>query len=48
MFTWTRGLIQTLVQEDTGIHADVFKRVNAAYPYEIRLSDEDTGSTFEV
>src|SRR3984957_8100378 len=48
MFTWTPGLIQTLVQEDTGIHADVFKRVNAAYPYEVRLWDEDTGSTFEV
>jgi hypothetical protein len=31
MFTWTPGLIQTLVQEDTGIHADVFKCVNAAY-----------------
>jgi hypothetical protein len=43
MFTWTPGLIQTLVQEDTGIHADVFKRVNAAYPW-----DEDTGNTFEV
>jgi hypothetical protein len=48
MFTWTPGLIQTLVQEDTGVHADVFKRVSAAYPYEVRLWDEDTGSTFEV
>jgi hypothetical protein len=36
------------VQEDTGIHADVFKRVNAAYPYGVRLWDEDTGNTFEV
>ena len=48
MFTWTPGLIQTLAQEDTGIHADVFKRVSAAYPYEVRLWDEDTGNTFEV
>ena len=48
MFTWTPGLIQTLVQEDTGIHADVFKRVNAAYPYGVRLWDEDTGNTLEV
>jgi hypothetical protein len=48
MFTWTSGLIQTLVQEATGVHADVFKRVNAAYPYGVRLWDEDTGNTFEV
>ena len=48
MFTWTPGLIQTLVQEDTGIHADVFERVNPAYPYGVRLWDEDTGNTFEV
>ena len=48
MFTWTPDLIQTLVQEDTGIHADVFKRVNAAYPYGVRLWDEDTGNTLEV
>jgi hypothetical protein len=48
MFTWTPDLIQTLVQEGTGIHADVFKRVNAAYPYGVRLWDEDTGNTLEV
>ena len=48
MFTWTLGLIQTRVQEDTGVHADVFKRVNAAYPYGVRPWDEDTGNTFEV
>ena len=28
--------------------ADVFKRVNAAYPYGVRLWDEDTGNTLEV
>ena len=39
MFTETPDLIQALVQEGTGIHADVFKRVNAAYPYGIRLWD---------
>ena len=48
MFTWTPDLIQTLVQEGTGIHADVFKRVNAAYPYGVKLWDEDTGNTLEV
>jgi hypothetical protein len=30
------------VQEDTGIHADVFKCVNAAYPYEVSLSSRST------
>ena len=29
-------------------YADVFKRVNAAYPYGVRLWDEDTGNTLEV
>ena len=48
MFAWTPDLIQTLVEEDTGIHADVFKRVSAAYPYGVRLWDEDTGNTLEV
>jgi hypothetical protein len=48
MFTWTPDLIQTLVQDGTGIHADVFKRVDAAYPYGVRLWDEDTGATLEV
>ncbi len=48
MFTDTPDLIQTLVQEGTGVHADVFKRVNAAYPYGVRLWDEDTGNTLEV
>jgi hypothetical protein len=37
MFTETPDLIQGLMQEGTGIHADVFKRVNAAYPYGVRL-----------
>jgi hypothetical protein len=41
----TPDLIQALVQEGTGIHADVFKRVNAAYPYGIRLWDGDTGTS---
>jgi hypothetical protein len=48
IFTWTPDLIQTLVQDDTGIHADVFKRVSAAYPYGVRLWNEDTGDTLEV
>jgi hypothetical protein len=47
MFTWTPDLIQ-IVQDGTGIHADVFKRVNAAYPYGVKLWDEDTGNTLEV
>jgi hypothetical protein len=48
MFTETPDLIQGLVQEGTGIHADVFKRVNAAYPYGVRLWDADTGNTLDV
>ena len=48
MFTETPDLIQALVQEGTGIHADVFKRVNAAYPYGVRLWDGDTGNTLEL
>jgi hypothetical protein len=48
MFTETPDLIQALVQEGTGIHADVFKRVDAAYPYGVRLWDGDTGNTLEV
>jgi hypothetical protein len=48
MFTWTPDLIQTLEQDGTGIHADVFKRVDAAYPYGVRLWDEETGNTLEV
>jgi hypothetical protein len=48
MLTSTPDLIQTLLQEDTGIHADVFKRVSAAYPYGVRLWDEDTGNTLDV
>ena len=48
MFTETPDLIQGLVQAGTGIHADVFKRVNAAYPYGVRLWDDDTGNTLEV
>ena len=41
-------LIQALDQDGTGIHADVFKRVNAAYPYGVRLWEEDTGNTLEI
>jgi hypothetical protein len=48
MFTETPDLIQGLGQEGTGIHADVFKRVNAAYPYGVRLWDADTGNTLDV
>ena len=48
MFTETPDLIQTLEQEGTGIHADVFERVNAAYPYGVRLWEEDTGNTLEI
>jgi hypothetical protein len=48
MFTSTPDLIQTLVQEDTGIHADVFKRVNPTSPYEVRLWDDDTGNTSDI
>ena len=48
MFTETPDLIQGLVQEGTGIHADVFKRVNATYPYGVRLWDADTGNTLDV
>ena len=48
MFTETPDLIQGLVQEGTGIHADVFKRANAAYPYGVRLWDADTGNTLDV
>jgi hypothetical protein len=48
MFTETPDLIQAVVQEGTGIHADVFERVNAAYPYGVRLWDKDTGNTLEV
>jgi hypothetical protein len=48
MFTETPDLIQTLEQVGAGIHADVFKRVNAAYPYGVRLWDADTGNTLEI
>ena len=48
MFTETPDLIQGLVHEGTGVHADVFKRVNAAYPYGVRLWDADTGNTLDV
>ena len=48
MFTETPDLIQALAQEATGIHADVFKRVSAAYPYGVRLWDGDTGNTLEL
>jgi hypothetical protein len=37
MFAETPDLIQALVQEGTGTHADVFKRVSAAYPYGVRF-----------
>jgi hypothetical protein len=48
MFTETPDLIQALAQEATGIHADVFKRISAAYPYGVRLWDGDTGNTLEL
>ena len=48
MFTETPDLIQTLEKEGTGVHADVFERVNAAYPYGVRLWEEDTGNTLEI
>ena len=48
MFTETPDLIQALVQEGTGTHADVFKRVDAAYPYGVRLWDGDTGNTLDL
>jgi hypothetical protein len=48
MFTETPDLIQTLEQDGTGIHADVFKRVDAAYPYGVKLWEEDTGNTLEI
>ena len=48
MFIETPDLIQALEQDGAGIHADVFKRVNAAYPYGVRLWDEDTGNTLEI
>ena len=48
MFIETPDLIQALEQDGTGIHADVFKHVNAAYPYGVRLWDADTGNTLDV
>ena len=48
MFTETPDLIQTLEQDGTGIHADVFRLVDAAYPYGVRLWEEDTGNTLEI
>ena len=47
MFTETPDLIrERLVQEGTGIHADVaLKRVNAAHPYGVRLWDADRPAT---
>ena len=48
MFTEIPDLIQGFVQEGTGIHADVFKRANATYPYGVRLWDKDTGNMLEV
>jgi hypothetical protein len=48
MFTDTPDLIQALEEDGAGIHADVFKRVNAVYPYGVRLWDEETGNTLEV
>ena len=48
MFIETPDLIQALEQDGAGIHADVFKRVDAAYPYGVRLWDADTGNTLDV
>ena len=47
MYTETPDLIQALVQEGTGIHADVFKRVNAAYPYGVRLWQQVGGTPLQ-
>ena len=47
MFTETPDLIQGLVQEGTGIHADVFKRVNAAYPRDLLSPRSDEAATGE-
>ena len=48
MFIETPDLIQELEQNGAGIHADVFKRANTAYPYGVRLWDQDTGNTLEI
>jgi hypothetical protein len=48
MFIETPDLIEALEQNGAGIHADVFKRVNTAYPYGVRLWEEDTGNTLEI
>jgi hypothetical protein len=48
IFTWTPDIIQTLVQDDTGIHADVFRRDSPAFPFGVSLWNEDTGDTLEV
>lgn len=48
MFIDTPDLIKALEQDGAGVHADVFKRGNAAYPYGVRLWDNDTGNTLEV
>ena len=48
MFIETPDLIQELAQDGAGVHADVLKRVNAVYPYGVRLWDEDTGNTLEI
>jgi hypothetical protein len=48
MITETPDLIQVLVQEGTGIHADVFKRVQSRLSHGVRLWDEDTGNALEV
>jgi hypothetical protein len=48
MFIETPDLIQAIEQDGAGIHADVFKRVNSAYPYGVRLWDEDPGNTLEI
>ena len=47
-FIETPDLIPALEQNGAGIHADVFKRANAAYPYGVRLRDQDTGNTLEI
>src|SRR6202020_1775912 len=40
--------IPRLANHGCAINANVFKRVNAAYPYGVRLWDEDTGNTLEI
>ena len=49
MFIDTPDLIKALEQDGAGVHADVFKRGNAAYPCTGQaLGQMNTGNTLEV